>query len=283
MATNIVVPAAYFFVGLILVFCYNDVIASLVDVGEVHRNVCAHRFHSPRRQQRFRNRARRDAGTSGFGVSVSRSHLFRDVRSTWRGNISSCPCLWKETLPGLCGNNAYCVLPGVVRICSLAGHGSRFGLRGTLLKISAIARPLQRSKSHCSEAANCFSPHRTNCDRHRLLHPFPLHAYRASAHRAVVRPKMETNVGWCCSLYDVVLCAAILLLEQHFFMVDLIGGVIAAAAAIALVKVPKEEKRRIFCPYRDYGSPRLLATGSIAPAACFGFVPGSFFCSTSSR
>ena len=43
-------------------------------------------------------------------------------------------------------------------------------------------------------------------------------------------------------VYDVVLCVAILLLEQHFLM-DLIGGVLAAAVAIALVKVPRDEKR----------------------------------------
>ena len=33
MVISVVVPAAYFFVGLLLVFCYNDIIASVEDVG----------------------------------------------------------------------------------------------------------------------------------------------------------------------------------------------------------------------------------------------------------
>lgn len=240
MASNIVVPASYFFIGLILVFCYNDVIASAVDVNT------------------YTTTYLRLDSILLFGSGVS------EIAHAVMGRL---PVSAYNLLEGIYFGMFAQLGVGILLIA--VAHGKRRALAyvGTLLTayylalgvfaIWPAAVPASICPDHFSkfpESAALYGVQQATVQKPKLFFsdaPPP----QIDTDYFILLPCMHIALPlimlWFIRrwrrltavllLYDLLLCGAILLLEQHF-LIDLIGGVIAAAVAIALVRVPKEDE-----------------------------------------
>jgi hypothetical protein len=241
MAKNIVLPASYFFVGLILVFCYNDVIASLVDVGKYTEMY-----------------VRIDS------ILLAGSSVSEIAHAVMQGLPVSVYRFLEVIYFGMFGQ-----LGAGIFLVALA-YGKRHCLAyvGTMLTayyLALLVFALWPARVPASVCVEHFSRFPQSLDLYNVQKATVLKPKLLFSHTEPIRIDTDYFILFPCMhialplivlwfvrkwrrmfavllLYDVVLCAAILLLEQHFFM-DLIGGVLAAAVAIALVKVPTDEKR----------------------------------------
>jgi len=237
MATAIVVPAAYFFVGLILVFCYNDVIASVEDVGKytmTYKNLdsillgghsvsgIAHAVmqrlpistYSVLEVVYFGMFGQLGAGIFFTALAYGKRHSLAYVGTLVTAYYLALLVfvLWPATDP-----SSICV-----------DHFARFPQFLDLYDVqkAAVLKP-HILLMHTAQPAIEADYYITFPCMHIALPVIVLWFVRRWKRMVVVL-----------AVYDVILCMAILLLEQHF-LVDLIGGVITAAVAIALVKLPE--------------------------------------------
>jgi hypothetical protein len=250
MAKNILVPAAYFFAGLILVFCYNDVIARAVDVNK--------------------NTAMYVRLDSIFLLGSGVSEIAHAV-------MQRLPVSAYNVLEGIYFG-MFAQL-GVGIFLSAVKYGMRRALAyvGTLLTAYYLALlvfalwpaavPASICPDHFSrfpQSAALYSVQQATVQKPKVLFS------RATTPQIdtdyfILLPCMHIALPmimlWFIRkwrrlfavllAYDVILCVAILLLEQHF-LIDLFGGAIAAIVAIALVKVPKEKEEGA-----EYSTPKL--------------------------
>ena len=244
MAKNIVLPASYFFAGLILVFCYNAVIASLVDIGKYTEMY-----------------VRIDS------ILLAGNSVSEIAHAVMQGLPLSVYRFLEVIYFGMFGQ-----LGAGIFLMALA-YGKRHCLAyvGTMLTayyLALLVFALWPARVPASVCVEHFSRFPQSLDLYNVQKATVLKPKLLFSHTETLQIDTDYFILFPCMhialplivlwfvrkwkrmvavllVYDVVLCAAILLLEQHFFM-DLIGGVLAAAAAIALVRVPTDEKRENF-------------------------------------
>jgi hypothetical protein len=239
LATNIVLPAAYFFVGLLLVFSYNDVIASAVDIEKY---------------------------TPMYLQLDSILLLGSSVSAIAHAVMGQLPVFSYRILEGIYFGMFAQLGAGLFLTAAAYGKRRSLAYIGTLLTAYYLAllvfvvwpagAPVAACQDHFSrfpEAAALYNVQKADVDKPRLL--FSRTATTAidtdyfiplpCMHIALPLIMLWFIRKWrrmfaVLLVYDAMLFVSILLLEQHY-LIDLIAGVIAAAVAIALVEVPKEE------------------------------------------
>lgn len=237
MAVKIAVPAAYLFVGLVLVFCYNDVIASLEFAEK----------YSP-----LLNQADRFL-LAGWTVSQI-AHAI----------MSRLP-LWVYPFLALIYFRVFSQVGATLILVALFGSQKRalqfvaalltaYYISLLVFFIMPAANPYMLCPGHfqrLSSSLNLYTIQQTTALKARLLFAHKLHQPIGTDY-FIALPCMHIAMPvislWFLrqwkrllvfvATFDVLVVAAILLQEQHFF-VDLIGGVMVAAIAIAIVALPK--------------------------------------------
>jgi len=245
LATNIVLPAVYFFVGLLLVFSYNDVIASAVDI-EKYTAMCL-----------------RLDSILLFGSSVSA------IAHSVMGRL---PVSAYRILEGIYFGMFAQLGAGLFLIAAAYGKRRALAYIGTLLTAyylallvfavwpaGPVASVCEDHFSRFPESAVLYNVQKADVDKPRLLFsragiPSIDTDYYISLpclHIALPLIMLWFVRNWrrmfaVLLVYDAILFISIILLEQHY-LIDLIAGMIAAAVAIALVQSPeKETEKRVF-------------------------------------
>ena len=233
IATKIALPAAYLFVGLVLVFCYNDVVASLEFAEK----------YSPLLNQ------------------VDRFLLAGWTVSQIAHAVMSRLPQWVYPLLGVIYFRVFSQVGATLILVALFSTRKRaFQFVAALLTAYYVsllvffflpaANPYMLCPGHferLSSSLNLYSIQRMTALKARLLWAHKVH-FPIGTDYFIAFPCMHIAMPvislWFLrqwkrllvfvSLFDTLVVAAILLQEQHFF-VDLIGGVMVGALAIAMV------------------------------------------------
>lgn len=239
MATKIAVPASYLFVGLVLVFCYNDIIASLEFAEK----------YSP-----LLNQADRFL-LGGWTVSQI-AHAV----------MSRLP-LWVYPLLGLIYFRVFSQVGATLILLSLLGSQKRalqfvaalltaYYISLLVFFIMPTANPYMLCPGHfqrLSPSLNLYAIQQATELKARLLFAHKFHQTLGTDY-FIAFPCMHIAMPvislwflrqWRRAVifaagFDVLVTAAILLQEQHFF-VDLLAGAVVAAIAIFMVALPKTQ------------------------------------------
>jgi PAP2 superfamily len=229
----VLIPAAYLFVGLVLVFCYNDVIASVEFVGEYSETY-----------------NKLDSILLG-GLTVSQiAHSAMRRLPLWVFSF------FEFIYFGMFGQ----IGAALIMTALFSGKRRALGYVGTLLTayyISIIVFFLWPGMSPFTTCPGHFSQFPRSLDLYQVQKVTLLKPRLLWAHTLALPVDTDYYIAFPCMhialplivlwfvrkwrriamvliVYDVVLAAAILLLEQHY-LVDLLGGVLVAAVAIAMV------------------------------------------------
>ena len=238
-AKDIALPAAYFFVGLVLVFCYNDVIASLEFVGKyssAYNRLDSILLGGYTISQIAHAVAQRVPVSTFSFLEVIYFGMFGQIGATII--LTAMKFGRKRTLSfvGTMLTAYYLSLfifslwPGMSPFTICPNHFSRFPHSLAIYHVQEVT--ILKPRLLWEHAL------RPVIDTDYYI-AFPcMHIALPAIALWFVRPWKRIVVAL--AVYDAMLFIAILLLEQHY-LVDLIGGLVVAAISLAMVHGPKSE------------------------------------------
>jgi hypothetical protein len=238
-AKDIAIPAGYFFLGLVLVFCYNDVIASLEFVGKysyAYNRLDSVLLGGYTISQIAHAVAQRVPVSTFSFLELIYFGMFGQVGATIILIAMKCGRKRTLTFVGTMLTAYYLSLfifsiwPGMSPFTICPNHFSRFPHSLAIYHVQKVT--ILKPRLLWEHAL------RPVIDTDYFI-AFPcMHIALPAIALWFVRPWKRIVVAL--AIYDAVLFIAILLLEQHY-LVDLIGGLFVAAISIVMVHGPRSE------------------------------------------